>query len=231
MLACRLNHQHAADLLLEIGHASKMQADQSSFFDAERWKQEGQVEKLKSYLKSKEDEMNYAKLCGNVKLYKELNALSKQLDGEVLRNSEILPVLAKIIIDHDNNSISSNSSSIANTKDTTSSSLAQMPSTSRLFSNHRRRITNRERSPNSHVFITSLGQSQSSLISPNESFASLSAAGGSHYQIFKTKSSLDLNSSLNNMLRQTMNNLSKKRSTTESPQVFLTFITIINKTR
>lgn len=198
-----------------------MQADQSSFFDAERWKQEGQVEKLKSYLKSKEEEMNYAKLCGNVKLYKELNSLSKQLDGEVLRNSEILPVLAKIIIDHDNHSISSNSSSIANTKDTASSNLVQLPSTSRLFSNQRRRFANRERSPNSHVFITSLGQSQSSLISPNESFASISAPGASHYQIFKTKSSLDLNSSLNNMLRQTMNNLSKKRSTTESPQVFI----------
>lgn len=200
LLACRLNHQQAADLLLEIGHASPMQADQSSFFDAERWKQEGQIERLKSYLKTKQEEMNYAKLCGNVKLYKELNSLSRQLDEEMIRNSDILPVLAKIIIDNESQA-------------TTHAS----PTISRLFNRSCR--TFREFNTSSNIFITACGQSQASSMSLNDSVIYYGVGNGAGVSNLKSKSTFDFNPSLNTIIKQTMNNLSQRRIANESPIV------------
>lgn len=60
------------------------------------------MEKFNSYLKSKEQEMGMAKLYGRVKVFNELHHLATTLDTEVVKNPEILPILAKVIIDHDN---------------------------------------------------------------------------------------------------------------------------------
>ncbi len=101
MLACRLNHLEAADLLLKKGFASKNQADRIAFYNGEQWIQEGQVEKLKNYLKDKDEEMSIAKLNGNLRTYRELSNLSRTLDNEMYRDPTILPVLAKVISEHD----------------------------------------------------------------------------------------------------------------------------------
>lgn len=211
MLACRLNYHQASEMLLQLGNASKMQADQSSYFDAERWKQEGQIEKLKSYQKSKEEEMKIAKLYGNVRLYRELNVLSKQLDDEVLRNnSEILPVLAKIIIDHDNNS-SANSSKISDSTPSTNIRAYRLTNRNKL---------SKDSTFSSNLFISSNGPSHSPSLSLNCSNPSLGASSG-HYYMSKLRSSLDLNSNLNSLLRITINNLTKKRDNSDSPQVYI----------
>lgn len=198
-------------MLLEIGHASKMQADHSSFFDAERWKQEGQIEKLKSYLKVKEEEMKIAKLQGNVRLYKELNMLSKQLDSEVYRNSETLPVLAKIIIDHDSSA---------------NSSFRLSDSTSYL-NNRSSRLIRRKKWPNENFNNSSNLHLISSNQSPSKSLSISQNSSGDTNSFPLVKSTFDLQSSLNlnSLLKITMNNLTKKRENTDSPQVYLkTFI-------
>lgn len=71
------------------------------FYDGERWKQAGQLEKFQQYLKCKEEEMNVAKLNGNVRIYRELSNLSRTLDSEITKNPDLLPVIAKVIIDYD----------------------------------------------------------------------------------------------------------------------------------
>ena len=101
LLACRLNHIEAANLLLKKGFASKNQADRIAFYNGEQWIQEGQVEKLKNYLKDKDEEMSIAKLNGNLRTYRELSSLSRTLDNEMYRDPSILPVLAKVISEHD----------------------------------------------------------------------------------------------------------------------------------
>ena len=53
LLANRLNNYTAADLLVKIGNASRQQMDEKVFYDAERWKHEGQLEAYKRYLKAK----------------------------------------------------------------------------------------------------------------------------------------------------------------------------------
>lgn len=210
LLACRLNYHQASEMLLQLGNASKMQADSSSFFDSERWKQEGQIEKLKSYQKSKEEEMKIAKLYGNVRLYRELNVLSKQLDDEVLRNSEILPVLAKIIIDHDNDS-STNSFKFS----------GSTPSTNiRTYRLANKNKWSKDSRLSSNFFISSDRSLNSLNLSLNDSNPSLGASSG-HQYFSKSRSSLNLNSNLNSMLRFTINNLTKKRDNSDSPQVLI----------
>lgn len=95
LLACRLNHFEAAQMILEIGNASKNQADQTSFFNGERWKTEGQIEILNNYLKINELQINKAKLNGKLKVFQQLKNLSNSLNYEAQTNPEILPVLTK----------------------------------------------------------------------------------------------------------------------------------------
>ncbi len=111
LLANRLNNYRAADLLVKIGKASKQQMDEKVFYDAERWKQEGQLEAYKRYLKTKQSEMTQAKVNGNIKLYKFLNQLNAKLDKEINKNPNLLPLVANLIIENDSqNSLESNSS-------------------------------------------------------------------------------------------------------------------------
>lgn len=198
-------------MLLEIGNASKMQADQSSFFNAERWKQEGQMEKLKSYLKLKEEEMNLAKLSGNVRLYRELNLLVKQLDNEVLRNSEILPILANLIIDHDN----------INTEKLS----CYAPSNARLS------VPNYKVSKNDMYFKSNQKNknpnkpSQSPSFSLNDSIDILNITN-MNAQLVKSRTSLEKNSHLQSLLKLTINNLKKIRDNSDSPQVIYILISL-----
>lgn len=101
MLACRLNLNKAADLLLKVGRASRNQADQTVYYDAERWKQEGQLEKIKDYLKCTDKEMILAQINGNIKIYRELCELSETLESKSFRNPEILPILTKVLNEQD----------------------------------------------------------------------------------------------------------------------------------
>jgi hypothetical protein len=91
----------AAEILVKIGRASKNQADQTVFYDAERWKQEGQLEKIKDYLKCTDKEMILAKINGNYKVYRELCELSETLESKSFRNPEILPILTKVLNEQD----------------------------------------------------------------------------------------------------------------------------------
>jgi hypothetical protein len=186
-----------------------MQADQSSFYDAERWKQEGQVEKLKNYLKLKEDEMNEAKLTGNMKLYRELNSLSKQLDNEVIRNTEILPVLAKIIIDHDN---------LVKNNAQTPRDFQLPPASNRLFGRSRSTASSSCKLSSLPAVISSTDQSGlvSSFSINNDSMASSICNS-------KSKSGLSSSQNVNTILKHTMNNLIRKRTENESPQVIIKF--------
>lgn len=104
LLACRLNYTQAAQMIVEIGNASKNQADQASFFDAEQWKKEGQVEILKNYLKINEREINNAKLNGKLRMFRQLKDLSHSLDHEMENNPQILPAIAQVLNDHRVNS-------------------------------------------------------------------------------------------------------------------------------
>ncbi|RNA15947.1 ZDHHC-type palmitoyltransferase 6 [Brachionus plicatilis] len=104
LLACRLNYTQAAQMIVEIGNASKNQADQASFFDAEQWKKEGQVEILKNYLKINEREINNAKLNGKLRMFRQLKDLSHNLDHEMENNPQILPAIAQVLNDHRVNS-------------------------------------------------------------------------------------------------------------------------------
>lgn len=90
-----------ADLLIELGHASRNQFDEYSHLDGNGWKEEGQLEKFNNFLESKKREMSMAKLNGQVNKYNELNSLSKYLSSEVYRNPKIIPVLAKALIEHE----------------------------------------------------------------------------------------------------------------------------------
>lgn len=195
-------------MLLELGNASKMQADQSSFFNAERWKQEGQLEKLKSYLKLKEEEMNLAKLNGNVRLYRELNLLVKQLDNEVLRNSEILPVLANLIIDHDN----------INTEKHPCYVHSNTRLSVRKYTVSKNDMYFRSNQKNSNVIFAEYKPSQSPSFSLNDSINILNLTN-INAQLVKPKTSLEKNSHLQSLLKHTINNLKKIRDNTESPQV------------
>ncbi|CAF0814175.1 unnamed protein product [Brachionus calyciflorus] len=100
LLACRLNYFESADLILKIGNASKNQADQTSFFDAEQWTKEGQMELFKNYLKINEIEINNAKMKGKLRIFNELKQLSDSLDTEVEKNPDILPAIAQVINEH-----------------------------------------------------------------------------------------------------------------------------------
>ena len=98
MLACRLNLGDAANLLLRLGRASKSQQDPTVFYDAERWKQEGQLEKIKAYLKCTEKDMLVAQINGNYKIYRELCELSETLESQSFRHHpDMLPALTKVL--------------------------------------------------------------------------------------------------------------------------------------
>ena len=101
LLANRLNNYTAADLLVKIGNASRQQMDEKVFYDAERWKHEGQLEAYKRYLKAKQSEMTQAKVNGNIKLYNFLNQFNTKLDKEINKNPDLLPLIAKVIIEND----------------------------------------------------------------------------------------------------------------------------------
>ena len=103
MLACRLHHDEAAELLTNMTNASKNQTDQSVFYDAERWKQEGQLEKLESYLKEKKEQMDMAKIHGKVRVYQELTGLAEIFDKKEYKNPEVLPFLTQVISDNEKN--------------------------------------------------------------------------------------------------------------------------------
>ena len=102
-MACRLNHEEAADLLVNMGNASKNQSDAWVFFDAEQWKKEGQIEKIESFLKDKKDEMELAKVYGKMKIYQELTEYSEILDNEYYKYPDILPILNQVISNDDKN--------------------------------------------------------------------------------------------------------------------------------
>ncbi len=143
MLACRLNLNKAADLLLKVGRASRNQADQTVYYDAERWKEEGQLEKIKDYLKCTDKEMILAQINGNIKIYRELCELSETLESKSFRNPEILPILTKVLNEQDGeefgghsflksksklSEFNNNSSYNINTNNINTSGISNMPS-------------------------------------------------------------------------------------------------------
>jgi hypothetical protein len=101
LLACRLNLNQASNLLLTLGRASKSQQDHTVFYDAERWKHEGQLEKLKDYLKCTKHDIVLAQINGNYKAYRDLCEISQTLDSKSLRSQEILPLLTKVLNEQD----------------------------------------------------------------------------------------------------------------------------------
>jgi hypothetical protein len=143
LLACRLNLNKAADLLLKVGRASRNQADQTVYYDAERWKEEGQLEKIKDYLKCTDKEMILAQINGNIKIYRELCELSETLESKSFRNPEILPILTKVLNEQDGeefgghsflksksklSEFNNNSSYNINTNNINTSGISNMPS-------------------------------------------------------------------------------------------------------
>jgi hypothetical protein len=87
-------------MLVDLGRASKNQSDSLMFYDSERWKEEGQLESFKSYLKCKEDQLSIAKINGNLKDYEKLSNFSRTLDKELVKNPCLLPMLAKVVLVH-----------------------------------------------------------------------------------------------------------------------------------
>jgi hypothetical protein len=75
--------------------------DEKVFYDADRWKHEGQLEAYKRYLKTKQSEMTQAKVNGNIKLYNFLNQFNAKLDKEINKNPDLLPLVAQVIIEND----------------------------------------------------------------------------------------------------------------------------------
>ena len=59
------------------------------------------MEALRRYLNAKELEMRQARLNGNMKLFNMLNSFNAKLDREVNQNPELLPIVAKVIIEND----------------------------------------------------------------------------------------------------------------------------------
>lgn len=224
LLACRLNFSKAADLLANLGHASKNQADQEAFYDAEQWKQEGQLERVKNFLKIKEEEINIAKLNGNVRMFKELSTLSQKLDNECDKNSDILPIIAKVIIDHDakdkslNFYKSSKSPFYNHIPLIKTAKSAEFSDPIHFFS---RSNTNyfKKQNPNNnrHKFNDSAASSYSS--SSVTTISSASSSGCSNY--YKRSNALSpqelsqstpvLPQNINTTLRQTMNNFLNKK--------------------
>ena len=230
-MACRLNYNEAADLLVKIGRASKSQADQTTFYDAERWKQEGQKEKLRHFLKTKEEDMNIAKINGNIKVYRELSHISKTLDNELYRDSDMLPILAKVLIDHDKETSQNILKTRAQTCDYTR--LSNPLKSPNIFQKNVATLNNSNylltQDQNSKRFNFNRSTTSSYTNSTTTPISSASSSAFSYYNLRrnldqtppimerKKATPVDL-SDINSILKQTMNNIIKKRASV-SPQV------------
>lgn len=114
LLACRLNYIQMANLLVNIGDASKHQFDENAHLNANEWLEEGKIEKLETFIENKKHEALDAKRNGKLGKFNELNDISKSINFEIKRNPHYLPIIANILMDNESKLRSSFNASTQN---------------------------------------------------------------------------------------------------------------------
>lgn len=183
--------------------------------------------------------MNVAKLSGNIKKYKELTHLSRTLDKEVLKNPEVLPIIAKVIIDHDQEQKENRTNSSASSRQENSKNDISFKRSSTLTTLRNNNNNNTVAAPKASNVLPSITSIKSlspqpppsltngTATQPSGLFSSMSSSASSsklnYYEPPSTSSALvtfsQSTSDINQIIRQTIDNLKKINRSNQAAQM------------